>query len=372
MVDPVQEKATLEETDPETPGSRKKKGKDKTAEALSQLSLRVADMEDNIGMLGEMIVRLEKKLETSDSFFQKELGDLKRSIQSVTLVGAEKERRLSQVESLVQANMRDLSAGISSLKIGVEKLKREHVIGATMGASSSSGGWLAGSDLPKPKPFAGERDAKEVDNFCWQMGQYLEARGISDEPSKIATASAYLTDMAMLWWRRKHQEIRDGLCRIDSWDVFQKELRRQFFPGNESYEARRKLRELKQRSSVREYVKQFTSLMLMVPDMGKDDLLFNFIDGLSTWAQREVLRKEAKTIDEAIRTAESLADFDDRSKESPRPKRRSNSKGEKPDTSHKDESESDHTEGERRKHKPKCFLCKGPHLARQCPTGRKS
>ena len=41
--------------------------------------------------------------------------------------------------------------------------------------------------------------------------------------------------------------------------------------------------------------------MLMVLDMGNDDLLFNFIYGLSHWAWKEVLQREAKIVNDMIR-----------------------------------------------------------------------
>ncbi|RCU34640.1 hypothetical protein DVA81_19180, partial [Acinetobacter baumannii] len=33
-------------------------------------------------------------------------------------------------------------------------------------------------DVPKPKPYRGSRNAKEVDNFLWSLEQYFKALGI--------------------------------------------------------------------------------------------------------------------------------------------------------------------------------------------------
>ncbi|KAK3038354.1 hypothetical protein RJ639_031450 [Escallonia herrerae] len=105
-------------------------------------------------------------------------------------------------------------------------------------------------DAPKPKEFDGKRDAKELDNFIWHMERYFEGASITDEKAKVRTATLYLTDTATLWWRRKHNDIEKGLCTIDTWDVFKKEIKRQFYPENVTYEARKKLRELKHKSNV--------------------------------------------------------------------------------------------------------------------------
>ncbi|KAK2999667.1 LOW QUALITY PROTEIN: hypothetical protein RJ639_024572, partial [Escallonia herrerae] len=110
-------------------------------------------------------------------------------------------------------------------------------------------------DAPKPKDFGGKRDAKELDNFIWHMERYFEGASITDE--RLRTATLYLTDTATLWWRKKHNDIEKGLCTIDTWDVFKKEIKRQFYPENVTYEARKKLRELKHKSSIHDYMKKW-------------------------------------------------------------------------------------------------------------------
>ena len=104
--------------------------------------------------------------------------------------------------------------------------------------------------------------------------------GYTDEDRKVRTAAYFLTDDAMLWWRRKRADMDKGLCTIATWEDFKKELKKQFFPENVVYAARKKLRELKHKTTISNYVRDFTSLMLQIPDMNNEDLLFNFIDGL--------------------------------------------------------------------------------------------
>ena len=58
-------------------------------------------------------------------------------------------------------------------------------------------------DVPRPKSFAGTRNARGVDNFLWGLEQYFGAMGIIDDYAKVQSAALYLTDTAMLWWRRR-------------------------------------------------------------------------------------------------------------------------------------------------------------------------
>ncbi|KAE8681907.1 hypothetical protein F3Y22_tig00111298pilonHSYRG00053 [Hibiscus syriacus] len=111
--------------------------------------------------------------------------------------------------------------------------------------------------------------------------------------------------------RKKHANIERGACRLDTWDEFKKELKKHFYPENVVYEARKKLRELKQRGIMWDYVKEFTTLILQIPNMSEDDLLFYFIDGLQGWAKQEIHRRDVRMVDEAIAIAiaESVVDF---------------------------------------------------------------
>ena len=50
------------------------------------------------------------------------------------------------------------------------------------------------------------------------------------------------------------------------------------------------LKKLKQMGSVRDYMKEFRSLILGIKDMFEVDKLFNFVSGLQGWAQIELRR----------------------------------------------------------------------------------
>ncbi|XP_070041250.1 uncharacterized protein [Nicotiana tomentosiformis] len=138
------------------------------------------------------------------------------------------------------------------------------------------------------------------------MEDYFEHLSIVDEASKIQASTMYLANTVMLWWRRKKEDMEKGTCSIKSWEQFKFELKRQFYPQNVINKARRKLREFSQTTSISEYVKEFTKLILQISNLTNDDLLFTFIDGLQNWAKQEVQRRQVQDVDEAIAVAESL------------------------------------------------------------------
>ena len=91
----------------------------------------------------------------------------------------------------------------------------------------------------------------------------------------------YLVGDAKLWWKSR---INNNVCasrlRIETFKVLKKELRDQFLPLNATWVAREALKRQKHTGSVRDYVKEFSFLMLDVKNMLDDDKLFNFFSGL--------------------------------------------------------------------------------------------
>ncbi|RVW82095.1 hypothetical protein CK203_052512 [Vitis vinifera] len=235
-------------------------------------------------------------------------------------------------------------------------------------------------EVPKPQGFSGKRDAKELDNFLWHMERYFEAIALTDEAAKVRTATLYLTDTATLWWRRRFADMEKGICTIETWEDFKREIKRQFYPEDVAYLTRKSMRRLKHTGSIRDYVKEFSSLMLEIPNMTEEELLFNFMDNLQGWAEQELRRRGVQDLATALAVAESLTDY----------RRGDSSKTESLEDSHAmgggDEVPRDHNapkkgsgktpndqegrgKAERKEFTPKikCFLCDGPHWARDCP-----
>ena len=89
--------------------------------------------------------------------------------------------------------------------------------------------------FPDPRPFKGNRDAKELENFIFDVEQYFKATTACTDDIKVTVALMHLIDDAKLWWRTKVQDIENELCIIDSWKDLKRELRDQFFPENVEY-----------------------------------------------------------------------------------------------------------------------------------------
>ena len=258
-----------------TRGSSKPRGED-----ITPLEEKLSLLENALSTIDVRVQKVEHDKETLESHVLGQLDLLKEDVLSTQKGEEEREEHLDTLESKLEIVMKQLE----ELKTSLEEVKAR----PTGIASSSGVRDTPRIDLPKPKEFKGVRDAREVENFLWQMERYFECMKVEDEQMKVRTVSLYLTDNATLWWRRKHADMEKGLYTIATWDDFKKELKKQFFPENVVYEARKKLRELKHKTTISDYVREFTTLTLQIPNLATEDAFFFFIDGLKSWAKQEL------------------------------------------------------------------------------------
>ena len=133
---------------------------------------------------------------------------------------------------------------------------------------------------------------------------------------------------------------------------------------------------------MREYVKTFSSLMLDIKNMSEEDKLFNFMSGLQPWAQMELKRQVVRDLPTAMSAADALVDYKFSKPSGDEEKRKSKDKGKdkqkkvgkKKDkqqkktwgNKNKGESSTSQTSKEQPKLNAGCFICNGPHRARDC------
>ena len=98
---------------------------------------------------------------------------------------------------------------------------------------------------------------------------------------------------------------------IKTWGDLKRELKGQFIPKNVEYNARRKLRELVQTGTMREFVRGFSTLMLDIRDMSEKDKMFYFLESLKPWARIELQRQRVQDVATAMAIAECLNDYSD-------------------------------------------------------------
>lgn len=192
-----------------------------------------------------------KLMESSDQFAGEQIDGLKADLQAL---------------------MADYKEAVQNMGAEITILKKAVVQGPSI---------VSGAPpkvrVPEPKGFGGARNAKELENFLWDMEQFFKAAHVPDD-EKVSITSMYLFGDAKLWWRtRMGDDAESGRPEITTWETLKRELKEQFLPSNSTWLARESLKRLKHTGSVRDYVKEFSSLMLDIRNMSDEDKLFNFI-----------------------------------------------------------------------------------------------
>ena len=114
--------------------------------------------------------------------------------------------------------------------------------------------------------------------------------------AKVQSGTLYLTDTAMLWLRRRHEDIKRRLCTINTFEEFQRELKRQIYREKAKEEVGTRLRRLRQEGSVRDYVKEFTNLVIEISNMSDKDSFCYFVNGLQGCTKMELRRHQVQDI----------------------------------------------------------------------------
>jgi len=150
----------------------------------------------------------------------------------------------------------------------------------------------------KPNRYDGGKGARQ---WLFEVDTYFHLSRVIDERDKVLYAGNYLTGPAGDWWRHK---CNLGLGPGYNFVVFQNELLARFSPLAEEDLARQKLRRLRQRDSIRQYVNVFNETVLQVPGMDEGTKVDNFLFGLREDSRRWVRQQRPRSLIEAMTCAE--------------------------------------------------------------------
>nr|CAN65762.1 hypothetical protein VITISV_001839 [Vitis vinifera] len=180
-----------------------------------------------------------------------------------------------------------------------------------------------------------------------RVERYFEAIALTDKVAKVRTAALYLTDTTTLWWRRRFADMEKDICTIETWEDFRREIKRQFYSEDVAYLARKNMRRLKHTGSIRDYELRRRGVQDLATAMAIAESLTDYKRGDSSK-------------DESLEDSHAMGRGDEVPRDHNAPKKESGK------TSNVREGRD---KAKRKKFTPKikCFLCDGPHWARDCP-----
>jgi len=156
---------------------------------------------------------------------------------------------------------------------------------------------------PTPPKFDGS-PRKPVATWLFNVDTFFDAVGAADT-QRTPYAALLLDGNAQTWWR----SLKEKGTQPRRWDQFKILIEEQFYTINDDRKARDALRNLKQTTSVTNYIADFTNLTLRIKDMSDADIYYEFMTGLKREVREEM---EKRDLPQHLRTLQSHAStYDD-------------------------------------------------------------
>ena len=125
------------------------------------------------------------------------------------------EERMETLRDKVLAATEEFQERTRSLKGEIVLLKRAMV----QGTPTTSDSPPAKVRMPEPKPFGSARNAKDFENFLWDMERYFIVARIP-VGKQVTITTMYLLGDAKLWWRtRLSDDVVVGQPKIERWEM---------------------------------------------------------------------------------------------------------------------------------------------------------
>nr|GFB28168.1 putative retrotransposon Gag domain, nucleotide-binding alpha-beta plait domain protein [Tanacetum cinerariifolium] len=171
--------------------------------SMSELNGRVDESHQHLEELGSDFTKLREDFKSALNILGGNLGRESYDLRGM-LMG-----EIMRIRGKVKEKRRSLHRELEDLRADVPLCK--HFI-ASGGRNTSNIDPKV--EVPKPSPFMGKREAREVNDFLWEMEQYMEGVNIVNDALKIKMATCYLKDTMALWWQRRNGNIElETKCR---------------------------------------------------------------------------------------------------------------------------------------------------------------
>ena len=157
-----------------------------------------------------------------------------------------------------------------------------------------------GMKVEKPEIYDGAKH-RDVDTWLFQVEEHMALARVP-AASHAGYAASLLRGNAAMWWR----ELCESGNRLNDWDEFKMNLRRQFRMDNLVRRARDDLYALRQREKepVSDFLHKFRQVCIRINDLSEAEKLDKFLRALNTNVRMQVELKEPTTFEDAARFAD--------------------------------------------------------------------
>ncbi|XP_059294573.1 uncharacterized protein LOC132047562 [Lycium ferocissimum] len=159
---------------------------------------------DAIDIFGQRLGKVEGTVSVLEGHTLEEIESIRSDLEG----RMQAEIEVKQTITALECKLMEALSTIDAMKAKIVALEEQVNVGVTEAANDVVMMREAKIEAPKPPVFKVVRDVQEVENFLWHLENYFKHGKVRDDETKINTVVLYLTETAMLWWRRKVAEHR--------------------------------------------------------------------------------------------------------------------------------------------------------------------
>jgi hypothetical protein len=197
----------------------------------------------------------------------------------------------------------DYEAMLNRLQILEAQLNAtpSHTVPSTSGSNNETPVFPICTIKPvQPTAYNGVKDYATLENWISSVDSYFVLTN-ARPPQVYYYINTILVKDAAIWYRYHYKSSQ---AETLDWPSIREAMRNYFTPPNRDRRLLDQWANLRQTTSVVEYVAQFLKLAMQVPNLTADHLLDKFLRGLKPKTRMELELKDPKTVAEAIRLAD--------------------------------------------------------------------
>ena len=128
------------------------------------------------------------------------------------------EASVNELQGIINDVVDDFRSSFEAIrhKVGELSVKLNLTIGA-VGNQLVPVPWgieFTREDMPEPRHYGGARDTKEVENFLFDMEQYIWAVRAGSKDLKVLMVTMHLFGDAKVWWKIKYDDLQHERCTV--------------------------------------------------------------------------------------------------------------------------------------------------------------
>jgi Ty3 transposon capsid-like protein/Zinc knuckle len=153
---------------------------------------------------------------------------------------------------------------------------------------------------PRPRSFSGKKDHNVIESWVSSVNSYFALTNVQP-PYIYHYLNTLFVGEAAIWFRYHYPET---VASTLTWEQVRENLHSFFIPPNKDRRLQDQWAQLRQLTSVSDYIARFCSLAMQLPAQQDNMMIHKFIRGLKSKTRMELELKDPQSLNEAFHLAD--------------------------------------------------------------------